>query len=163
MANPLPNEQLLYERIKEEGISIDHFFWLHLYVRISEDLTVINLICQYHLMVHNPIPPTVARKILTYTRDIKDVINQFMMISNKKDFLFPAIREKISLHPVIKEILTHYLGNDVYMINLIVGDCVSTIEPRPLSLQHVKEILCYIQSIKNFMKRLREAVSPATI
>jgi len=158
MANPLPNEDELYAQIKREKITIDRGIWDLLYQRIGDDITAINLLCQYYLSNKEEIPIIEAEKILAYTKDIKNIINQITTTS-KDNFPFPQFKENIPLHPVIREMFTHYIGNDVYIINLIVEDTIDPKEPHPLSLEVTQRILKHTQMIKEFMEKLREATS----
>jgi len=158
MANPLPNEKELYQKIKKENISISPDIWDLIYNRLGDDVTAINLLCQYYLNDNAPIPTAAANKILNYTRHIKDITNKLTVLSNK-DLEFPQFSGDFPLHPVLRELFTHYIGNDVYMINLIV-DC--SIDPRDslqISGENIKKILYHTRSIKDFMNRLQEATS----
>lgn len=158
MANPLPNEKELFERIKSEKITIDPSIWDLLYYRLGDDITAINLLCQYYLTNNEPIPIPEAKRILTYTYHIKEIINQITLTS-KENFPFPEFLEHIPLHPIIREMLTHYIGNDVYMINLMVEDSIDPIEPHPVSCEITQRILKHTHTIGEFMERLREATS----
>ncbi len=159
MANPLPNETEFYTRIKNEKIAIGQEIWDLLYNYIGDNLSAINLLCQYHLAGNQPIPLTEAKKILLYTRHIKDIINKITLTS-KSDFDFPEFSDGIPLHPILREMLTHYIGNDIYMINLIVGDAVDPIAPAPLAIENAVKIVCHCRDIKTFMYRLRKATMP---
>lgn len=158
MANPLPNEKELYEQIKTQGIGIESAIWDLIYNRIGDDITAINLLCQYYLTNNDDIPIIEAEKILAYTKDIKLVINS-ITTTTKENFPFPQVKENIPLHPIIREMFTHYIGNDVYMINLLVWDTIDPVEPHRLSLEITKKVLNHTHSIKEFMERLREATS----
>lgn len=156
MANPLPNEKELYEQISNERIKIDPEIWDLLYNRIGDDVSSVNLLCQYYLEAKQPVPVNEAKKILMYNRHIKEIIREVTVVS-KKDFYFPEFSDNMPLHPIIREMFTHYIGNDVHIINLIVQDTIDPIDPKPLSLEIIKKILTHTRSIKEFMNRLREA------
>ena len=162
MANPLPNEKELYEQIRREKIKVTPDIWDLLYNRIGDDVTAINLLCQYYLKNNEPVPIQEAKKILTYTRHIKDIINQVTVIS-KDNFLFPEFLDDIPLHSIIREMFTHYIGNDIYMINLIVQDTIDPLDPKPLSLEQTQKILSHTRTIRDFMERLRVATSTEEI
>jgi len=158
MANPLPNENQLYEQIKNECISIAPEIWDLLYYRIGNDITAINLVCKYYLNSQQPIPISEAEKILHHTHHIKDIVNK-ITVSSKEVLSFPEFIDDIPLHPVLREMFTHYIGNDVYTITLIVGDTIDPIDPKPISLELTQKVLKHIQSIREFMERLRIATS----
>lgn len=159
MANPLPEEDKFYRQIKDERITINPEIWDLLYNHIGDDLSAINLLCQYHLKDNQPIPVEEARKILQYTHHIKNLVNQITSVSQEKGFYFPEIAENGPLHPVLREMFTHYIGNDVYMINLIVQDSIDPLSPEELSMESTRKILQHTHSIRDFMNRLREATS----
>jgi acyl carrier protein len=159
MANPLPNENEFYARIENEKMTISVEIWDLLYNYIGDDLSAINLLCQYHLAGNQAIPIADAKKILLYTRHIKDIINKITLTA-KTDFAFPEFAQGIPLDPALREMLTHYIGNDIYMINLIVGDAVDPVAPGPLSLENTGKIIGHCRSIKVFMDRLRKETMP---
>lgn len=159
MANPLPHEEKLYKQIKKEHIIITPEVWDLLYNRLGDDITFINFLCQYHLQAHEEIPAQEAKKILRYTRHIKDIVNQLTCVSKEK-LLFPEVCTSIPLHPVIREMFTHYIGNDVYAINLMVGDSTDRIDSQPIPVPIIERILERIHCIKVFITKLLEATSP---
>ncbi len=156
MANPLPNEKLIYERIKNENIGISSDIWNLLYNYVGDNVTAINLLCQYYSNANESIPVQETRKIITYTRHIKDIVNKVTMVS-QEGFPFPEFSNDIPLHPVIRDMVTHYIGNDVYMINLIAGNSIDSSNAVPLSLEDTRHILDHTRSIKDFMDKLRKA------
>jgi acyl carrier protein len=158
MANPLPNEKELYVQIKREKIKISPEIWDLLYHRLGDDITAINLLCQYYLTSHEPIPVSEAKKIIIYTRHIKDIVNK-ITLAKKEDFPFPEFLDDSPLHPILREMFTHHIGNDIYLINLIVGDSIDPLAPQPVSSESTRKILNYVHAIKEFMDKLREATS----
>ena len=155
MANPLPNEKELYEKIQNDKIAIEPGIWDLLYQRIGDDITAINLLCQYYLTNKEDIPITEAGKILTYTRNIKDVVNKITAVS-KESFPFPQFKDAL-LHPVIREMFTHYIGNDVYAINLMVQNLIDPVDPKPIPLEVNQKIIGRIRTTRAFMEKLRQA------
>jgi len=119
MANPLPNEKEIYEQIECQKITIEPGIWDLIYHHLGDDITAINLLCAYYLSRKEPMPIKEAEKILVYTRNIRDIIKK-ITLSSPQDFPFPQFKENIPLHPVIKDMFTHYIGNDVVAINFIV-------------------------------------------
>lgn len=158
MANPLPNEDQLYEQIKNNGITVEPGIWDLIYHRVGDDITAINLLCQYYLTNKEAIPIIEAERILAYTKDIKNTINT-ITTKSKDNFPFPQFKENIPLHPVIRELFTHHMGNDVHSINLMVGDTIDPIDPRPIPLEITERILNRTRIIKGFLEKLREATS----
>jgi hypothetical protein len=158
MANPLPNEKELFERIKTERITVEPGIWDLIYHHVGDDITAINLLCAYYLSRKEPIPVKEAEKILVYTRHIRDIVRKVTM-SSSQEFPFPEFKDNIPLHPIIRDMFTHYIGNDVHSINFIVCDTIDPVEPKPLSEEIVRKILSRTGSIKEFMERLRQVTS----
>jgi acyl carrier protein len=158
MANPLPNEKELYGRIESEGIAMPAEIWDLLYNHIGDDVTAINFICKYHLESQLPIPVSQAQKILHHTHHIKDIVNK-TTVTSKEGLDFPEFIDDMPLHPILREMLTHYIGNDIYVITLIAGDAVDPLAPEPLSLENCEKILGRTRSISDFMERLRSATT----
>lgn len=158
MANPLPNEKELYEQLHNERITISPDIWDLLYNRIGDDISAINLLCQYYLNEKQDIPAQEAKKMLSYCHHIKNIVNE-ITLNTKENLLFPEFLDNIPLHPIIREMFTHYIGNDVYAINLIVGCYVDQDNPEPIPLENVQKIINRTQAIREFMDKLRVATS----
>jgi len=161
MANPLPEEMKLYQRIKDENIKVPLEVWDLMYHRIGDALSAINLSCEYYLQINQPMSMEEAKNILNYTRLIKLVIDRLTKKSFQDNRNFPEFKENPDLHPVIHEMFTHYIPNDVYAINLIVSDTIDPIDPKPMPIEYLKKILEHTRSSKAFMDRLREATLQA--
>ncbi len=158
MPRPLPNEKQLYEQIKKENITVSSDIWGLIYNYVGDNVTAISLLCQYYLKNNESIPVEEAKRIITHTRHIKDIVNKVTLVSGE-DFPFPEFSDDIPLHSVIREMFTHYIGNDVYVINLIVGNSIDPMDSKSLALDDIENILTRTRSIKNFMDKLREATS----
>ncbi|MBI4707848.1 MAG: hypothetical protein HY761_07995 [Candidatus Omnitrophica bacterium] len=156
MANPLPNEKELFEQIEQERLGISDDIWDLLYNRIGDDITAINLICQCSLMDNEAIPINEARMIIQHTHHIKDIVNH-VTLAKIDDFPFPEFSESMPLDPVLREMLTHYIGNDVYIINLIVQDSIDPADPHPVPPEVVKKIVEHAGTVAAFMNKLCSA------
>lgn len=64
----------------------------------------------------------------------------------------------INIHPLILELLEHHIGNDIYMINLIIGATV--LDGEPLSVENAKKILNHCQQIKELLDKLDKLTRP---
>lgn len=156
MANPLADEKEIYERIRAEKMVIARDIWQVIYYRLGDDLSAVNLLCEYYVTNNEPMPVEEIKKILVYTADIKDIISEITVASHE-DVHFPKFKESVPLNPVIRHMFTHYIGNDVYMINLIVGDAIDPLFPQDLCVELTRKILEHTHAIKDFMDKLREA------
>lgn len=156
MANPLPEEALLYQKIKDEKVQVPIEVWDLMYHRIGDCLTAINLMCEYYLEQNEPMPIEEARKIPEYIRLIKKVIIRLTRNDSGLNSHFPEFREDPNLHPAVKEMFMHYIPNDTNCISLIIMDTIDPLDPRPIPREYLQKILAYSKSSKNFMERLRE-------
>ncbi|PIQ88704.1 MAG: hypothetical protein COV72_07185 [Candidatus Omnitrophica bacterium CG11_big_fil_rev_8_21_14_0_20_42_13] len=156
MANPLQNEKELFEQIKTENITMPPVIWNFIYTYIGDDVTAINLICQYYLDKSEPMPVAEAKRIETYSSNAGDVIKR-LTVKGEENRHFPDFEKNMPLHPLIIEMLTHYIGNDTQVINLIVGVHIETGDDYPLSKQEIANVLSHTSSLKEFMEKLREA------
>ena len=77
-----------------------------------------------------------------------------------EDKIYEKIRqEDISVHPLIWELLTHHIGNDLHIINLILAPSILPAkgEPKPVSAENARKIYEKVLSVQKFMKKLRES------
>jgi len=156
MANPMPNEKELFDRIQNEHITVAPGIWDMLYNKIGDDVSAINLLCQFYLTNKQEIPPADAEKILTHTMDVKRIISDITTVS-KDNFPFPEFKENTPLHPIIRDLFTHYVNNDLYIINLSVYDCSDPQGQQPLTARHIQKILTHTRCIRDFLEKLRKA------
>ena len=162
MANPLPNEAALYQKIEDEKIELDHKVWTFLYEHIGNAITVINFMSSYYLQQNKPLPIIEAKKIINYTRKINHALDCILHPNQNylEDDLFKQLRnENLQLHPIIKEMLTHYVGNDVYGINLVIGDSLDPAAPQDVPIEYLPRLIEKTQSIRKFLDRLRKSTS----
>ena len=66
-------------------------------------------------------------------------------------------QEKIKIHPLVWELISHYIGNDVHVIHLITGSHVFGDNPSPIPAEDGKKILHRCDEVSRFLKKLREA------
>lgn len=158
MANPLPQEDEYYQRIKKEGLKIHPLIWEALYQRIGDALSVINLIVGYYLGNKESIPVKIANRILEFTQRIKLTMNAVVYSPGEKDKkLYERLRrKKIKLHPLLKELITHHISNDTFAINVIVGNYTDPLYNKPIPLKDAKKLLAHTQNIKQLMDKLKE-------
>ncbi len=159
MANPLPNEIELYNRIKEEKIHIHPLIWDVMYHYLGDYISVINLVSSFYIEKNAPMSIRDARMILAFTHRIKNVVDKILHPSTilEEDTQLDKIKNKnISLHPIIKEFFTHYISNDTYGINLCVSFYLDPLDEQPIPVEDVKKILGYTTSMREFLERLRE-------
>ena len=78
MANPLPNEDELYEKIKKENITIHPIIWELLSHHIGNDLAMVTMPLEMMLDKSYPIPltPEKAKSVLEHAMSINELINK---------------------------------------------------------------------------------------
>jgi len=160
MANILPNEIELFKRIKDEKITIDPGIVDFLYNYIKDDINEIDIFCRYYVSRQEPMPPYEAQRILMYTRDIEFIISN--ITKEKLDSsIFPDFKTDMPLDPLIRDLLTYHLGNDIYCVNLIVQEAIepSNKKPSHIPMHSLQKILEHTLAIKEFMDKLKAAVS----
>lgn len=74
MANPLHNEQEIYEKIKKENITIHPLIWQLIDHHISNDLYTINLIIGSTVLDGESLSGENAKKILFHIKEIKNFL-----------------------------------------------------------------------------------------
>lgn len=84
MANPLPNEEEIYERIKRENIIVHPIVWQLIEHHINNDLYVINLIIGSTVLDGQPLSEEDARKILKRSKEIKDFLDKLAGVTKPK-------------------------------------------------------------------------------
>lgn len=151
MAKPLANEQALYQKIHDEKIQIPPAVWEEMYYHLGDYISVINLILSYHIDRQEAVPVENARKILDYTRRIKEAMTR--ILHPEKDGVTPG------LHPVVRDLFTHYMGNDVHIINLCMSFYLDPFDEKPVELQDAQKVLPCTQTMHEFLDRLRAATS----
>ena len=157
MANPLTNEKELFRRIQNEQITVANGIWDLLYHKIGDDVSAINLLCQYYSANNLELPSKDAEKIITYTMDVKQIIKDITAVS-QDNFPFPDFKENAPLHPIIRDLFTHYVNNDLNIINLAIYDCVDPDKgQQPLTERHIQKILEHTRCIQDFLEKLRKA------
>jgi hypothetical protein len=165
MANLLPKDEELFQRISRERIHVNPVLWNVIYQYIGDPVIVINLTVRLYIDNNQLIPKPEAKKILTYTKRLKEIIkkldNPQDIKDDEKDQLFQTIkRENLKLDPVTDELFGNYVRNDINIINLICIDYVDPEDTREaMTIEHGKKILEHTRSTMHFLDRLREATS----
>ena len=78
-------------------------------------------------------------------------------LSNEKELYERIQKEKLTISPLVWQLLDHHIRNDVYAISLIVGSHITGEDKEPIPPEHGEKILNHCEEIKAFLKKLREA------
>lgn len=160
MAKPLSNEQQLYDRIRAEKITVPLLIWDLMYHYLGDDISAITQIALAYGAYNEPIPVEDARKIQAHTTRINETVNKILHPEKIKieSEQLPELRNNhVKLPSIINDLFFHYIGNDVYGINLIVGFYLDPKDTQPIPAEDAKKILDKTLTMKQFMDRLREA------
>ncbi len=145
----------LYKRIISEGIIINETTWNFIYHRINDNITAVLLICQRWLKNQEAMPTQEAWKILARTKEIKNIVS-FIISPSKNSLDFPQLQDEIPLNPVIRELIAHQFGIDIYTIELILQNAIDTANLTPISLENVQKVINHAQAIKEFIERMKD-------
>ena len=161
MANIHPQEKELYQRIKTEQIKVDPVIWDMIYRYLGEYVTEIELAAFYFEKNQEPIPIKEAGKILEWTEKIRDIVSKILhseTVEGNMDFeKLKSVQPK--LHKVINELFGHYVGNDVFSINMIVAESLFPGQEQPVPVEFTEKIINHTRSIRRFLDKLREATT----
>lgn len=76
-------------------------------------------------------------------------------LSNEAELFEKIRKEKIEVHPVVWEMIDHYVRNDfncmVFLAENVVGP-----HPEPIPVEAGKRILYHIQEMNKFLNRLKQ-------
>jgi len=79
-------------------------------------------------------------------------------LPNEQEIFEKIKKENITIHPLIWELINHHIGNDLYMINLIVG--LTILDGEPLTEENANKIIKHSKEIQSFLDKLAQATKP---
>jgi len=85
MANPLPNEDQIYEKIKKDNAIIHPLIWQLIDHHINNDLYAINLILGSTVLDGESLSEENAKKIIRHSKDIKEFLEKLKEATKQKD------------------------------------------------------------------------------
>jgi hypothetical protein len=160
MAQKHPDEDALYAKIKEENIKVHPYIWDMIYLYLGDEISAVTQIVFTSCHYQELLPVEDAKKILNHTKTIKIVLGQILHPEKIRDGHrdFQKIKnEDMTLDPVVNELFTHYIGNDVNAINMILGFYLDPKDEQPCPVDHAKKIFDKTQTMTQFLNKLREA------
>jgi hypothetical protein len=164
MANQHPRENQLFETIRTQRIKVPLYIWDLIYNFIGDDITAITHIASYHHPYGEPVPVADVKKMLGHTQSIRGTMDKILhpdkISANETIRPLEKIKARDTrLHPVITELFTHYISNDVYGINMIVSFYLDPLDENPISVDDTQKILDKIASMRHFLDRLSRATN----
>lgn len=160
MANKLPKEQEILDKISRSEVTVSDYLWDTIYSLIENKLTIIDLLVNYYTQKSESIPKIELQSILKYLNDINNVFKKIINpeIIEETDTTFCKVKEEsVLLDKDIKEIFSHYVGNDIQAINFIIGFYLDELNSDDITIEHQQKIIDYLESMKNVLYRLRTA------
>ena len=156
MANKLPNEKELLDQLRLEKVAVPSDMWNVVYSSIEDSILIIKLIIALYQEQNKDIPIDGAKKILTNIQDVSSVfrkiINPQIIKTDDKGFVKIKAEGK-TLHPVIRELVTHYIGNDIQAMNFMIGDIID--DGAGLNRPMYEKILRHIEDMEEFIVKLK--------
>lgn len=80
-------------------------------------------------------------------------------LSNEQEIYEKIKKDNITIHPLIWELINHHIGNDLYMINLVIGSTIS--DGEPLSKEDASKVLHHSKQIQDFLDKLSQVTKPS--
>ena len=154
------DEQKLYDRIALEKITIHPFVWDTLYLYLGDHISGINFIVSYYVEKDEPIPIVDCQKILRYARIMNEMVDKILhpeKMEKENHRLEKIKNENMLMHGVVRELVSHYIGNDIMGINFIVSFYLDPKSEEPVPVEDAKKLLNYTQSMGAFLDKLRKA------
>lgn len=68
-------------------------------------------------------------------------------------------KENIQIHPIIWELINHYIGNDIYAIQLIAGIHITGDSPEPIPVEDGKKLIEHCDGVREFLRKLKSATT----
>lgn len=80
-------------------------------------------------------------------------------LSNEAELYTKIQKEKIKVHPVVWELINHYVGNDIYAMQLIAGSYVVGSNPDPIPAEDGRKLIQHCEEVRKFLKKLKDATA----
>lgn len=164
MANFLPKDEELFDKIAREHIQVAPELWTVIYQHIGDAIMAIRLLVYNYAQNDLPVPKDKAKEVIRFTDRIIDVIAKItyhdrFIKDDDPDPFFQIIKKKeLKLDPVTDELFGNYVRNDVYVISLIAQNYVDPLDTgNGIPVKDSRKILEHIDSTIRFMDKLMQA------
>ncbi|MBF0478576.1 MAG: hypothetical protein HQL26_03750 [Candidatus Omnitrophica bacterium] len=160
MANIHPKEKELFAEIEAAHVSLSTEMWAYIYSVISEYLTSTRFILEYYQDLKESVSRADLEKMGIY---VSKMIEHFRKIYYPEHLhshdvkLVKIIQESKGLHLAVKELMGHYLGNDLNIMSLIIGSYLERDKEAVITLEDMQRISISLNSISEFLEKLRYA------
>ena len=160
MAHPFPNEEDCYQQIREGRITVSLSLWDAIYYNLGDYIAYIHQTASFFIKHNEPIPVEESRKMLARTMAIRGMMDKVFFPSKIQDTdtdLVGLKDEASSMHPLIRSLLTHYVGNDTHVISLCLSYHLHPIGEQPVAVEDAQKILASADSLRGVLDRLKRA------
>jgi hypothetical protein len=156
MANKLPNEKELLQQLHQERASVPNDLWNIIYSSIEDSVLIIKLIISFYQEQNKDIPIDETKKILTNIQDVSAVFRKLLnpqIIKTEDKGLVKIKAEGGKLHPIIRSMVNHYIGNDIQAMNFLIGDTID--DGTGLNKPMQEKIMRHIADMEEFLGKLK--------
>ncbi len=155
MANPLPNEKEIYDEIQNEHIVLHPQIWDLIYKVVGDNITSINLLVAYYNDSDWSMPKLDCEKVINCVDDIGVTVRKICDPTKMEEGdEFYELKEEIeNVSPLIKDLLSHNVGNDCHAIGFIAADAK---DDGFASSYHQDRILTLTNNLTEFLDKLRK-------
>jgi len=80
-------------------------------------------------------------------------------LDNEKELFEKIEKEKLTIPVPVWELLTHHIGNDLYAIQMIVGNYVTGPDKEPIPPEAGQKIINHTLELKNFLDKLSQSIN----
>jgi hypothetical protein len=158
MANKLPDEKELLQQLHQERASVPNDLWNIIYASIEDSVLVIKLLISFYQEQNKDIPPDETKKILTNIQDVSSVFRKILnpQIIKTEDKGLVKIKSEVgNLHPLFRELVNHYIGNDIQAMNFLIGDTID--DGIGLDKPMQDKIMRHIEDMEEFLGKLKSS------
>lgn len=156
MANKLPNEKELLEQLHQERAAVPNDLWNIIYASIEDSVLVIKLIISFYREQNKDIPLDETKKILTNIQDVSSVFRKILnpqIIKTEDKGLVKIKTDGGKLHPIIRDMVNHYIGNDIQAMNFLIADTID--DKIGLNQAMQDKIMRHIADMEEFLGKLK--------
>lgn len=156
MANKLPNETELFSQLNNEKVVISSELWSIIYKSIEDSILVIKLIITFYREQNKHVTVDESKKILKHIQEVSSLFRKLLkpqIIKTEDKGLIKIKSETENLHPIIREMFSHYIGNDIQALNFIIGDYID--DGKDLDEAMSTKIMGHVTGMEEFLLKLK--------
>jgi len=79
-------------------------------------------------------------------------------LTNEKELFEKIEKDKLTIPAPIWQLLTHHIGNDLYAIQMIVGNYVTGPDKEPIPPEAGQKIINHVSALQGFLNKLAENI-----